>query len=124
MSAFALFWLLATPAPSADPPALYPAAQCAAFWLGRDDYATRSAYLDNDPSDPARAAAFRAAAVRLNGGDAAPVEAFIAKERHNMDLLFEAFIYGGDKQSRDVHDILLETCARFGREAAETKGLN
>ncbi|NUB43663.1 hypothetical protein GEU84_004640 [Fertoebacter nigrum] len=85
-------------------------AQCAAFWLGRDDYAARSAYLDRTPGDLLLARDFRDAAVRLNNGAAAPVDAFIAAERHNMALLTEAMILG-DRQSRDLHDRLAARCA-------------
>lgn len=100
----------------------FPAAQCAAFWLGRDDYARRSAFLDREPSDRTRAAAFRAAAVRLNGGDAAAVDAFIAGERGNMALTFERFVLG-DRTAEDVHDILLDACEGFAPTAPETRGL-
>ena len=35
---------------------IYPAAQCAALWLGYSDYAARSHYLSVDPTDATRAA--------------------------------------------------------------------
>lgn len=106
---------------AADDP-LYPAAQCAAFWLGRDDYARESAFLDADPTDAARAAAFRAVAVRL-AGEAAPVDAFLRKERRAMALMVEAYIYGGDVISRDLYERLLETCAAYAATQGETRGL-
>jgi hypothetical protein len=103
--------------------ALYPAAQCAAFVLGRDDYAQVSAYLDRDPDDPAFARALRDVAVRLNGGAAGEVDAFIAAERKLMALMFEAFIYGGDSQSRDLHDRMVATCEDFAATQPETRDL-
>lgn len=112
----------ALPALAADDP-FYPAAQCAAFWLGRDDYARASAYLDADPTDVERAAAFRAVAVRLNGGDAAEIDAFLRRERRVMALTIEAFIYGNDAESRDIHDRLLQTCEDYAATQAETRGL-
>ncbi len=78
--------------------------------LGRDDYARQSAYLPRTPGDLARAAAFRDQAVRLNGGKAARIDAFIAAERGVMAFMFEAYIFGGDAQSRDLHNRLAETC--------------
>lgn len=99
---------LASPAEAADP--LYPDAQCAAFVLGRDDYAKRSAYLPQTPGDAALAAAYRNRAVRLNGGNARKVDAFIATERTVMAFMFEAYIFGGDDQSRNMHDHLTELC--------------
>jgi hypothetical protein len=113
--------LLAGPALADDP--YYPAAQCAAFWLGRDDYARVSTLLDTDPTDPARAAAFRAVAVRLNGGDQGAIDAFLATERHAMARLVEAYVYGGDDTSRDLHDRLLETCETFAATQEETRDL-
>lgn len=112
--------LLAGPALADDP--YYPAAQCAAFWLGRDDYARASTFLDADPMDAARAAAFRAVAVRL-AGEAGPVDAFLRKERRAMALMVEAYIYGGDTTSRDLYERLLETCAAYAATQGETRGL-
>lgn len=114
--------LLALPAGAADHPH-YPAAQCAAFWLGRDDYARASSLLDADPGDPARAAAFRAVAVRLNGGAAAEIDAFLRTERRAMARLLEAYIQYGDAPSRDLHDRLLATCEAYAATQAETRGL-
>ncbi len=100
----------------------YPAAQCAAFGLGRDDYARASTFLDADPTDAARAAAFRAVAVRLNG-EAGPIDDFLRKERRAMARLVEAYVYSGDDTSRDLHDRLLETCGAYAATQAETRGL-
>jgi hypothetical protein len=85
-----------------------PAAQCAAFWYGRDDFAQVSAYLDRNDGDAVLAARFRDAAV-AETGDAAPVDAFIADERGAMAWLVEAAILG-DPQSRALHDRLVERC--------------
>jgi hypothetical protein len=60
------------------------AAQCAAFWYGRDDFARVSAYLDRNDQDVVLAARFRDAAVAVMGGAAGPVDAFIARERGAM----------------------------------------
>ena len=111
----------AGPVNATDDP-YYPAAQCAAFWLGRDDYARTSTTLDADPTDPARAAAFRAVAVRL-AGEAGPVDAFLRKERGAMARLVEAYVYGGDATSRDLYERLLETCAAYAATQGETRGL-
>ena len=110
-----------TPAHSAEE-ALYPAAQCAAYWLGRDDFARGSAYLDSDPTDPDRAAAFRAVAVRLNGGNAAPIDAFIATERDAMSPMVEAALYG-DKISDRLQRRLLTICDTFAATQDETRDL-
>lgn len=112
---------LALPALAADDP-YYPAAQCAAFWLGRDDYARASTFLEADPTDAARAAAFRSVAVRL-AGEAGPIDAFLRKERRAMARLVESYVYGGDGTSRDLHDRLLETCAAYAATQAETRDL-
>lgn len=111
----------AGPTRAADDP-FYPAAQCAALWLERDDYAQVSRFIDADPTDAARAAAFRAVAVRL-AGEAEPIDAFLRKERRAMARLVEAYVYGGDDTSRDLHDRLLETCGAYAATQAETRGL-
>ena len=103
------------------PEAEYPAAQCAAFFYGRDDYARRSTYLTRTPGDLDLALGFRDVAVRLNGGAAGEVDTFIAQERKTMAFLFEAFIFGGDEQSRDIHDRLIETCVDYAAQTPETK---
>jgi hypothetical protein len=96
-------------APSQDIDNLLPA-QCAAFWYGRDDFARVSAYLDRNDQDVVLAGRFRDAAVALNGGQARPIDAFIARERGAMAWLVEAAILG-DPQSRDLHDRLVARCA-------------
>jgi hypothetical protein len=115
--------VLASPTLPADDPALYPAAQCAAFWLGRDDYARASPFLDRDPADLRLAEAFREVARRQTIGPPAAIDAFIADQRPLMFDLFDAFIYGADKQSSDLHDRLLATCAAFAATQTETRGL-
>lgn len=101
---------------------LYPAAQCAAYWLGRDDVARRSALLDEDANDPVRAGAFRAVAVRLNVGDAVAIDAFIRRERTAMDRLVRAAILA-DPTSVALQDRLLRTCADYAATQTETRDL-
>lgn len=113
--------LLALPVHAATDP-LYPAAPCAAYWLAFDDYAQTSTFLDRDPSDRDRAAAFRAAAIRLNEGDAATVDATIARERPDMALMIEAAIYG-DRISDRLQRRLLQTCNDFAAKHEETRDL-
>ncbi len=113
-----LLLALASPALALDRAARYPAAQCAAFWLGRDDYARASPYLDRDTADLKLAQTSRDLAVALNGGNAAEVDAFITQERKVMAFMLDAFIFGGDAQSRDVHDRLLQTCNDLAQEPA------
>jgi hypothetical protein len=117
--ALALCLLQAGQAMAEDP--LYPAAQCAAYWFGRDDVARRSSLLDADEGDPARAGAFRAVAVRLSGGDE-EVDAFIRRERAAMDRLVRAAIYG-DPTSIDLQERLLRTCDAYAVTQDETRGL-
>lgn len=107
---------------SAGEPVLHPAAQCAAYWLGRDDFARRSTLLRTDPGDPARAAAYRAVAVRLNGGDTALIDAFLSRERSAMALVVEAASWG-DRTSEGVQERLLDTCAAYAATQAETRHL-
>lgn len=88
----------------------YPdAAQCAAFWLGRADYAERSAYLTGEAEARAAGEAFRKEALRTSN-DTAKTEALIADQRPLMALLSEAYIYGGDEQSRDIFERLTAGC--------------
>jgi len=98
------------------------AAQCAAYWLGRNDVARRSALLDEDANDPVRADAYRAAAVRLNGGDAVAIDAFIRQERTAMDSMVRAAIVG-DPTSVALQDRLLRTCDEYAATQAETRDL-
>ncbi len=79
--------------------------------MGRDDYARVSAYLDRNPEDLILAQKSRDIAVELNGGQAAEVDDFIAEQRRVMAFMLEAYIFGGDTQSRDMHDRLLKTCS-------------
>jgi len=105
-------------------PSLYPAAQCAAFWLGYSDYAARSLYLEVDPTDATRAAAFRAVALRLGTVPRAEIDRYIAVQRPLMDLLVEAMIFGRDRQSADVFEALGETCQSFAKDHPETRKLS
>lgn len=119
----ALVALLAAGAPAqAADGALYPAAQCAAFWLGWDDIARASAFLDARDDDLERAQAFRAAAIRLGGGDVSAIDRFIAQERPGMALMVEAALYG-DKISERAQQRLLQTCADFAATQPETRDL-
>jgi hypothetical protein len=110
-------------AQAADDPALFPAAQCAALWFGQDDYAQVSPYLDRDPKDVELAEAFRAVALRLTTESPAAIDAFIAAQRRQMSLLVEAFIFGGDRSSRDLYDSLMQDCAACAATQPETRDL-
>jgi hypothetical protein len=102
--------------------ALYPAAQCAAFWYGYADYATLSPYLDFEQSDVEAAEAFRAVAVRL-GAPETEIIAFMDAERPRMTRLMESYIYDGDAQSRDIFERLSTTCEDFAARHPETRNL-
>ena len=101
--------LAAMPALAGDDPARYPAAQCAAFWLGWDDYATRSALMDRTPGDLDRAERFRAEAHRLTLDTPAAIDAFIAQQRPLMMRLIDEAIYAPG-ESRSLMERLLQTC--------------
>jgi hypothetical protein len=107
---------------AADDPAEYPAAQCAALWLGQDDY-QRSKVLKQDPQDVALGEAFRAVAHRLTNRDAAAIDAFIAQQVPIMAFMVDAYIYGGDKQSREIYERLMQDCAAFAATQPETQAL-
>lgn len=107
----ALLATLAAPA-AADP--MYPAAKCAAFWLGWTDAAKRLTYLDVNPADAELAARFRQAAID-EGGDPAEIDAFIKQDRRNMSLMVRANILG-DVQSTDTQNRLMEICDTYARE--------
>jgi hypothetical protein len=108
---------------AADDPAEYPAAQCAALWLGQDDYARRSKLLKQDPQDVALGEAFRAVAHRLTNRDAAAIDAFISQQVPIMAFMVDAYIYGGDKQSREIYERLMQDCAAFAATQPETRAL-
>ena len=118
--AVALLLGAATGASAAD--SRYPAAQCAAYWLGRDDAARHSAFLDADADDRARADAYAAVAVRSNGGDAGAIKDFIRRERPDMARLVRAAILG-DPTSVAVQERLLQTCADYAATQPETRDL-
>jgi|688.fasta_scaffold504353_3 hypothetical protein len=111
------------PVHAADDPALFPAAQCAALWFGQDDYAQVSPWLDRDPKDLPLAEAFRAVALRRTTQGPAAIDAFIQAQRLQMGFLVEAFIFGGDRQSRDLHDRLMRDGADFAATQPETRDL-
>ena len=104
-------------------PALFPAAQCAALWFGQDDYAQASAYLDRDPKDLELAEAFREVALRETTQGPAASDAFIQTQRRQMSFLAEAFILGGDRQSRDLYESLMQDCSGFAATQPETRDL-
>ncbi len=122
MKALALL-ALAAAANAQSPDALYPAAQCAAFWFGRDDYARSSAYLPVEPTDITRAQAYRSAAVHLNDDNAAEIDAFIRDLRPTMTFMFDAYVFGADAQAQDMHDRLTRICAEAAPLYPETKNL-
>jgi len=111
------------PVRAADDSALFLAAQCAALWFGQDDYAQVSTFLGRDPRDLVLAEAFRLVALRLTTQDAAAIDAFIAAERRQMRRLVEAFIFGNDRQSRDLYENLMQDCADFAASQPETRSL-
>ncbi|MBQ0803554.1 MULTISPECIES: hypothetical protein [unclassified Sulfitobacter] len=106
-----------------DDVALYPAAQCAAFWLGFDDYAKRSPFLDSSPDHVKRSDAFRAVAVRLAPDRVTEIDRTIQDQRSAMALLAEAVIYANDKPSRKVFETLTQTCESFASNHPETRDL-
>lgn len=103
--------------------AIYPAAQCAAFWLGFHDYAKRSPLLVPNAADPKRAEAFRAVARRLAPNRTAEVDQTIHNQRAEMALLTEAVIFSGDAQSRKLFETLTRVCADLGATHPETQAL-
>ncbi|SFP06251.1 hypothetical protein [Tranquillimonas alkanivorans] len=107
-----LFGLVAT---AQEDEALYPAAQCAALWLGFSDYIGGTAEAD-------LGRAFRDVAVRLSG-DAARVDAFIAEQRPLMSLMIDAHVWEQDEDSRDIFERLAQTCEAFGARHPETRAL-
>ncbi|MCA3435993.1 MAG: hypothetical protein INF48_01585 [Rhodobacter sp.] len=108
---------------AADDPALFPAAQCAALWFGQADYAVVSPYLDSDPEDLELARAFRQVALHQTTQGPAAIDAFIAAQRRQMRFLVEAFLFGGDRQSRDLYESLMEDCSDFAARQPETRDL-
>ncbi len=108
---------------AASDPALFPAAQCAALWFGQADYAVASPYLDSDPKDLELAEAFRQVALRQTTQGPAAIDAFIKDQRRRMRFLVEAFILGGDRQSRDLYESLMQDCADFAAGQPETRDL-
>ncbi|MHC0054086.1 hypothetical protein [Actibacterium sp. D379-3] len=102
--------------------ALFPAAQCAAFWLGYGDFQSRYAIASGDAADAYRVAAdFRAAAIRLGGGDATAVDAYISEQRPLMLLMNKSFMIDGNRESQDMFDRLARTCDDFATTQPETR---
>lgn len=102
---------------------IYPAAQCAAFWLGFNDYAKSAPFLEKSLGDLKRSDAFRDVAVRLAPGRVTEIDRKIQDQRSPMALLAEAVIYANDEQSRKVFETLAQTCESFGNEQPETRDL-
>jgi hypothetical protein len=99
---------------------LYPAVDCAALWAATAEFRETYAVDRADPAEArALSAAFRAAAVALNGGAAGPVEARIAELRPVYGMMLESYILDGDRDNQDVYEWLVETCGRF----AEAQGI-
>lgn len=104
--------LAALAAPVAADP-MYPAAKCAAFWMGWTDAAKRSRYLDVNPADAVLAERFRQAAID-EGGEPAEIDAYLARDRRDMSLMIRAAILG-DRQSNDIQNRLMKTCDTYAR---------
>jgi hypothetical protein len=124
-AAVGLAWLslpLAGSAAATGDPALSPAAQCAAFWFGWDDYARASTLLDRSPGDLDRARAFRAAALRLTNAAPTTVDDFIAEQRPLMFALIDDGILGS-RVSDDLIERLLRTCDAAAAGLPELRGL-
>jgi hypothetical protein len=121
--ALCLAALAAEASHAADDPAEFPAAQCAALWLGKDDYARQSGVLERDPGDLVMAEAFRQVAHRLTTRDAAAIDAFIARQVPIMAFMVEAYVYGDDRQSRDLYESLMADCDAFALTQPETRPL-
>lgn len=107
--------------PAVAPQAAYPAAECAALWLGTDDYAARSPFLGADPGRARVARGFRAVAVQLNGGDARPVDRLIARQRRYWAQVNDAFIRLGDADARDLYTRQLRLCDAYAATRPETR---
>ena len=84
------------------------AARCAALWSGYAAYAEVSAYLDIGDAE-AEAAKWRGRAV-AETGDAAAVDAYIARETRARALMLDAYVYGSDRQSREVFERAMARC--------------
>ena len=85
------------------------AARCAALWAGYAAYAEVSSYLDAGDA-AAQAARWRDRAV-AETGDAAAVDAYVAREARARALMIDAYVYGGDRQSREVFERAMARCA-------------
>ena len=97
---------------AADEPA-YPAAKCAAFWLGWDDASRHLRRLPQQPENAALAAQFRQAAL-AQGESPASLDAYITRERRDMARMITAAIYG-DRSSNDIERRLMRTCDDYAR---------
>ena len=104
---------LALPAGAETPAMPWPAAQCAALWLGWTDAARISAYLDETPADAALAARFRQAALD-QGAEPAALDASLGTQRRDMARMILAAI-SGDRISDDLQKRLMTDCEDFAR---------
>lgn len=104
---------------AAEDPAIYPGAQCAAFWYGFSDFTQLTPFMTVNPRDVAQAETFREIALRLAPDRRSEIEQTIAEQRPQMALLAEAMIYGDDTQSMEIFQNLAETCERFAAENAD-----
>ncbi|ETX15696.1 hypothetical protein OCH239_14280 [Roseivivax halodurans JCM 10272] len=84
------------------------AARCAALWSGYAAYAEVSAYLDTGDA-AAQAAKWRDLAA-AETGDAAAVDAYIAREARERASMLDAYIYSRDRQSREVFERAMARC--------------
>ena len=101
----------------------YPdAVQCAAYWLGRADYAAATTYLPGEDSAHTIGEAFRLVALRLSD-DPVKTEAYIEDQRGLMMLLLDAHIYSNDSQSRDLSERLIARCGELAMTYGETRDL-
>ena len=104
---------------AADDSAIYPGAQCAAFWYGFSDFTHLTPFMTVNPRDIEQAESFREIAFRLAPDRRSEIEQTIAEQRPQMALLAEAMIYGDDAQSMEIFQNLAETCERFAAENAD-----
>jgi len=84
-------------------------ANCAAFWLARDEFARSSAYLAPDPTDVARGEAFRALGARLTR-NARLVDNHIGAKLPMMRFMFQHYIVDGDAETGNMNVRLAQSC--------------
>jgi hypothetical protein len=62
-------------------------------------------------------------ALRQTTEGAAAVDAFIAAQRPLMQDLVDAYVWAGDRSSRDLYESLMRDCAAFAATQPETRDL-